>query len=818
MQLSQESRGTCWFALLAAWGLCAALVILHSNAVRDYIAVVDGLGRRPEVQTATPMQHVLPARYADTQMWMRNAVAAEAAGSLRWRFTTDDNAPQGREVHWASPVQWMLRIAARVRDIEDVVRWLNTPLFIGLMILLSGWAARRAGAAAGVLTAFAMAGHNACYESFAPMNVDHHGLMTASVFGLVLGVVFMGAGWWKPNLGGTFTTLPPSDILTARRAAIVSAICGATGMWISAASMIPAIALSGIAGLLAVWWRGNSAVRDGVRFEAQLWQLWGRVGAGLSLFFYLVEYAPEHLGWRLEVNHPLYALAWWGGAEFAGIAGAWYLERARSIRRRLAWRLVPPVFAVLCVPAAIYWGGNAVFSLRDPFVADLRHFVVEGNSLPAIVREIGFRAVAYHVASCVLLVPAVILAWRARGEGATLLGFATLAAAGFIALGFWEVRWWSIGSATQIVLLLVLVATLRHRWAWVLGLSAIVLLPAAVVRVAVAREAVRRGIVDERDILQPLYRDIAMTLRTTQPEGDITLLASPNASAGIGFYGGFRTVGTLYWENAPGLKAAAALFSARTDEEAAALVRSRRITHVAMVSSAYFISEYFQLLHPTKPADEARSTFGHRLATSPAVAPWLQPVAYRPPEDLAISRAKVRLFKVAFEQTEIERLYHTTIALAAGGDVAAAETIFDEGLGRLPAESRFVFAESIGTALYDYGVDAAAARAFRRALEFKPDPNVRTSLAWILATTSNTTLRDGRAALALIDPVAQVELNDPTVLSALAAALAEVGRFPDAIVMAERALGSAQAANDPAALPVLQRRLEAYRAGRAWRQ
>ena len=818
MQLTQEGHRSRWLALIATWIVCAALVLLHTRAVHDYLDGLDALGKRDGASTATPMRHVVPSRYADTQMWVRHAVAADAAKVARLRFTHDDNAPKGREVHWASPLLWLLRTASQTRDIEQAIRWLNVPLLFAFVVLFSTWAALRAGAAAGVLIALAMIGHRGFYESFAPLNVDHHSLLVAAVLGLLLGLVFMGAGWWKPNLGGTFTTLPPSDLATAKRAAVLSALCGATGLWISAASVLPAIAISGVAGLLATLWRGESAERDGARFEPQVWRLWGQVGGGLSIFFYLVEYAPADLGLRLEVNHPLYGLAWWGGAELVGNAGAWFLERSRPFRRRLLWRSVLPGIAILAVPAVLYFGGRNVFSLSDPFVADLRHFVLEGKSLPAIVDSLGISAVAYQLASVGLLIPAVILAWRARGEGATLLGFITLVALAFIGLGFWEIRWWSIGSATQIVLLLVLIASVRRRWPWVIALSLIALLPASLLRIASTRNAVRAGIVDERDILQPLYRDIAATLRATQPEGDITLLASPNASMGIGYYGNFRTIGTLFWENAPGLKAAAAIFSARTEAEAAALVRGRGITPIAMVSTASFLSEYFRLLNPGTPVDEGKQTFGYRLATSPGLAPWLQPIAYRQPPDLKFSQATVFLFKVAFEQTEIERAYHTVAALAAAGDNAGAERAFTAALDQVPADARFVFAESVASMLYEYGADAPAARAFQRALSFKKDPGVATVLAWILATTSDPSLRDGRAALALIDPVAQGDLNDPTVLSALAAALAEVGRFPDAVVMAERAVGSAEAANDPATAALLRRRLDSYRANKAWRQ
>ena len=46
---------------------------------------------------------------------------------------------------------------------------------------------------------------------------------------------------------------------------------------------------------------------------------------------------------------------------------------------------------------------------------------------------------------------------------------------------------------------------------------------------------------------------------------EIVLLASPDASTGIGYYGRIKTLGTLYWENTAGLKSAAAIYCASTD-------------------------------------------------------------------------------------------------------------------------------------------------------------------------------------------------------------------------------------------------------------
>ncbi|MBL9210948.1 MAG: hypothetical protein JNL92_10810, partial [Opitutaceae bacterium] len=733
--------------------------------------------------------------------------------------TRADNAPHGRDVHWASPLAWLIRLAETPGGAERLLVRFNAPLLLTLIVILSGWAARRAGAGAGVLVALGMVGHNRFYDSFAPANVDHHGLLTASVFGLLLGLVLMGAGWWKPNLGGTFTTLLPGDAAGARRAAVVSAVSGALGLWISAASVLPAIALAGAAGLLVAWWRGPAALRDGARFDATAWRLWGGVGGGLAAVCYLIEYAPHHLHLRLEVNHPLYGLAWWGGGSLIASLGsraAGHGATRGGIRQALP--LLLPLVALAAVPVVWLVGGERVFSLRDPFISELRHYVLEGKTLPEVARSLGFGAVAYQVASGLLFVPALALIGRARGEGAVLVGFAMSVAAAYFALGLWEVRWWQAGSATQLVLMLTVVALTRRRWPWVLAISAVLLLPATVARIVAVRSDVRAGVVDPRDLFQPLYRDLAAALRANQPEGGIVVLASPNASAGIGYFGEFRSLGTLYWENTAGLKAAAAIYTARTDDEAARLIRERGVTHVVVIPGASFHVEYFQLLHPGVPRTEVSRTFGHRLLAKQTEVPWLQPIPYRKPAGLELAPQGVRLFRVAFDQTEEERRFRTAVALVAAGDLAEAGAAFDALLARLAPEARAELQETAAAVFYDYGADAAAVDAFRRALALNPNATATTTLAWILATTSDPALRDGYAALSLVSPVARAEPEDPTVLSALAAALAETGRFTEAAAAAARALEAARAAGDRDAVPLLQQRLDTYRAGRAWRQ
>ncbi|HUR56164.1 MAG TPA: hypothetical protein VM029_00535 [Opitutaceae bacterium] len=829
MQLTQDTRRTWWLVMLAAWLVCAALVVLHTAAVRDYVAFLNGLGP-PRGEVPTPLEQVIPARYADAQMWVRHALAAEEGPTARIRFTDADNAPLGREVHWSSGFTWLLRRAGALQrsrtgetvpaSLEHALLWFNAPLLLAVVVLFSGWIGRRAGAAAGLLVALGIVAHTRFYEGFSPVYVDHHGLISAAIFGLVAGALFMGAGWWSaPSPPGA--RILPESLAAARRAATVSALCGAVGVWLSAASVLPVIALVGMGGLFASMWAGRDARAAGIQFAPTVWQWWGRVGAGWSVLFYLLEYAPSHFGLRLEVNHPLYALAWWGGAEAIAIIAPWWLARTEPLTR-LTPRLALPALAVAAPAFVVFVGGTGVFLVGDPFVGQLRHFVAEGMTLPAAVKQFGPQKFAFELIACALFIPTVVLIRRLRGAGRIALGFILFVSGAVALLGGFEIRWWLGASGVQLSLLLALLAVglrppARVRWMATGALAALFVMVAGA-RVSRDRAANARQAVSETDLLQPLYRDLAAAIRRSQPEGDIVLLANPNASAGIGYYGRFKSLGTLFWENAPGLRAAAMLFTARTDAEAAALVRTRGVTHIVMIETGNFIGEYHQLLHPGAAADSAKQTFGFRVLAQEELPDWLQPIPYPVPAVLQGAAKSVAVYKVAFGLPEYERLYHTAIAHAAAGRIEVAQRSLDAAVAAAPGPMHPALWRTGAAASYHFGADALAVRAFRRALQYGDDPSVVSMLGWILATSSDERLRDGAGALALIRPLAQRQPDDPSVLSTVAAAWAELGRFPDAIAAAERALALAQAAGDKAAEPLLEQRLATYRAGRAWRQ
>jgi tellurite resistance protein len=91
-------------------------------------------------------------------------------------------------------------------------------------------------------------------------------------------------------------------------------------------------------------------------------------------------------------------------------------------------------------------------------------------------------------------------------------------------------------------------------------------------------------------------------------------------------------------------------------------------------------------------------------------------------------------------------------------------------------------------------------------------------LAWILATDRAAELRDGAEALRLAQRLAQITgTPNARFLSALDAADAEVGRFPDAIHAAEKARAVAIAAGETNLAQAAKKRLELYRSGQPFR-
>lgn len=868
MQLSTESYRQRWLLLVASWVFAAFALLPQAGLVGRYLDITGQLGLNGKTEAVTPLRQIYPAFAADALVWVRHSVALVEGDQVRLRRTTIDNAPGGREVHWNSAWAWAIVGSGWVHhlftgqaiqhSIEKATVWFNPITLLALTIVVSAWATKRGGIIFGVMVAVAMSTSDRFYEGFFPGYVDHHGLLTVTAFGVMLGAIFMGAGWWQPKpIENDAPTLLPDSPTSTRGAAVFSALAGACGLWISAASAIPPVALTGIAGVLAIIMHGRHTARQGATFDGQTWRIWGRVGAASSFAFYLVEYFPQHMSLRMEPNHPLHALAWLGAGELIAQFGERWLARD-SARWSNLGRLIWPSAAVIAGPALVAVGGMKVFVVLDPFMSRLHNDYIQ-EFLPIWRTIRGFDGVGMFQVIGLGLLPLVLgvatLSYQRR-QASIVLWFSTIAAALFIAMAIWQSRWLLNASGIQVCLMLVVLTTWTIRQPlWIRWVSALVTVSAlygsaAVLRYVNASEQVAKRQVSPKDAAGALNRDIARALRESQPQGDIVLLASPNASTGVGYYGRFKTLGTLYWENSEGLKAAARLHAAKSEQEAAELLQKYQVTHIALVFEENFIEQYHRLIYPDAKPEEVKLTFGYRLMQDKVVPQWLQMIPYKVPDDLALLKPFVMLFKVNFKQTMPEALYHVAESQRISGDLVAAERTIDailrdwpnfyepwlrkgeflvarkawreaaeamlKGTGLAPAELRPGLFAAAASTFYTNQEHALAIEIYRLALANSPTPDLSSYLAWVLATSRQDNLRNGKESVELAQAVLKTRPTSPSYLSVLSAALAELGRGAEAIATADQAVANARLQQDPNT-EIFVQRLNQLKAGQPLR-
>ena len=113
------------------------------------------------------------------------------------------------------------------------------------------------------------------------------------------------------------------------------------------------------------------------------------------------------------------------------------------------------------------------------------------------------------------------------------------------------------------------------------------------------------------------------------------------------------------------------------------------------------------------------------------------------------------------------------------------------------------------------GRPAEAAEGLRRALEIRETPFALNRFAWLLATTKDPALRNPSEAVRLAERAREIAGPwDVPSLRSLARALAEAGRWPEAVRAAEEARGLASQAGIARLQAEIDSELAAYRAGR----
>jgi tetratricopeptide (TPR) repeat protein len=152
-------------------------------------------------------------------------------------------------------------------------------------------------------------------------------------------------------------------------------------------------------------------------------------------------------------------------------------------------------------------------------------------------------------------------------------------------------------------------------------------------------------------------------------------------------------------------------------------------------------------------------------------------------------------------------------ALLQKGRVDEAIEQFQKALQTNPGHAKA--RNNLGSAFLQKGNSAEAAAQFQEALQLEPeDPWPKNNLAWVLATSAEASLRDGRKAVELAEQASHLKGGEnPIILHTLAAAYAEAGRYAEAMATAQHALRLAGAQSNARLGGQLKSEMKLYQSG-----
>jgi hypothetical protein len=265
-----------------------------------------------------------------------------------------------------------------------------------------------------------------------------------------------------------------------------------------------------------------------------------------------------------------------------------------------------------------------------------------------------------------LLLPAVLMTLRRTTlpeVKAHLLLVLMPAATGW-AQGCNQVRWLGLAYALSVPVVAAFFRSLEAQgekkraavmaWSVACGL---LFVPGAVQAV---RQTVEGSEFSNAEIRNLAQRDVAHWLRQRGGDGRVVVAGAPPETTLLISLGGVAGLDTLYWENAEGLKRAAALFAAPSAEAAHELVRRLGVTHLVFFSWDPFEMVLAKLARGLpENALIPPDAFIVTLLTSPVPPPWLRAIPFKLPDHPALKGERIRIWEVTPDQTPAEAVAHS---------------------------------------------------------------------------------------------------------------------------------------------------------------
>lgn len=641
--------------LLAAWLVCAVYAILLTVNTQRGIRYYQEFPR-PHDAEQTPTRVMLFD--SDGYYWLYIAERMANENRLRVRTMERDNAPYGRENHWHSGFAWwMLGLAWLYAGMTgtEFVPALETmsihanPILLLLILPALGWIGTRIwNARIGALLMIGWTFSPQIFWTFGSGRPDHHGQIVLAAMLTWMGILLGNQGWIrKDKTAVSDTSLRAPDRRTARAGFLLSAVGGGIGMWFHGISQIPvlvSVALGSLA--VAAYFRRAGDPESGV-FDPNLWRLWGRTGALISLAFYFLEYFPHHMSMRLEVNHPIHALAWWGG----GATLAWLIPLVSGTRRMertdSTWAGKAIGILGLFAPLiAVAIGREQWFGVITPPMLNLHALIREfmpylGEHREHVRWSLFWRDFGVPALAAACLFAALTMRRPSREIRAAIL-FGAVPALFFFVLTLNQSRWNNFSIAAILLVLGGVVdawfrmpksstpaASFSAMLAGALLIGVWTYAPLQFYRLAVPFPGLGQPHPKMRDGI--IYHDIADLLAARIGRENVILLSSPNVTSDFCHFGRFRGISSLYWENHDGLRTAMEIYMARDWVTAGKLISDRGITHWILSEVSYFVSGYHKMRYGQMPEGWPIETVSAQIALpDTAPPPWMEDVPYEP--------------------------------------------------------------------------------------------------------------------------------------------------------------------------------------------
>jgi tetratricopeptide (TPR) repeat protein len=168
---------------------------------------------------------------------------------------------------------------------------------------------------------------------------------------------------------------------------------------------------------------------------------------------------------------------------------------------------------------------------------------------------------------------------------------------------------------------------------------------------------------------------------------------------------------------------------------------------------------------------------------------------------------------IAIKPSYTEAYYNLGRAYLTNNQPALAVDYFQQALDLDPSVAEIHY--KLANALIQLGRPAQAIAHYSQALQLRPGMDeAANNLAWLLATCSDHSLRDGAKAIALaLQASKHSHDQNPVILGTLAAAYAEAGQLSEAAATAQRARQLALAQNNRALAAALESQWQQYHGG-----